>query len=51
MGGFREYASIGHMTTASWLRRYGVNVVHDWAIGVDRDAKTVSLAGGAHAAL
>ena len=24
----------------------GVNVVHDWAVGVDRDAKTVSLAGG-----
>ena len=25
---------------------HGVNVVHDWAVGVDRDAKTVALAGG-----
>jgi NADPH-dependent 2,4-dienoyl-CoA reductase/sulfur reductase-like enzyme len=24
----------------------GVNVVHDWATGIDRDAKTVTLAGG-----
>ena len=24
-----------------------MNVVHDWAVGVDLDAKTVSLAGGA----
>jgi len=24
----------------------GVNVVHDWAVGVDRDSKTVSLASG-----
>ena len=30
---------------ARWLPG-GVNVVHDWAIGVDRTAKTVTLAGG-----
>ena len=31
---------------ARWPAEYGINVVHDWATGVDRDAKTVSLAGG-----
>ena len=45
IGGFREIASIGHSYgTLAW--EYGINVVHDWAVGVDRDAKTVSLAGG-----
>jgi NADPH-dependent 2,4-dienoyl-CoA reductase/sulfur reductase-like enzyme len=29
------------------LAAAGVNVVHDWAIGVDRDSKQVTLAGGA----
>ncbi len=24
--------------------QFGVNVVHDWAVGVDRDARTVALA-------
>ena len=24
----------------------GINVVHDWAVGIDRDARTVTLAGG-----
>ncbi len=46
IGGFRDFASIGH-TYGKLASDYGVNVVHDWAIGVDRDAKTVSLAGGA----
>lgn len=45
IGGFRDIASIGH-TYGKLASEYGVNVVHDWAIGVDRDAKTVSLAGG-----
>lgn len=44
IGGFREMASIGH--TYGALAAGGVNVVHDWAVGVDRDAKTVALAGG-----
>ena len=45
LGGFRDFSSIGHAygTLAS---AYGINVVHDWAIGVDRDARTVSLASG-----
>lgn len=45
LGGFKEIGDIGH--TYGGLAAGGVNVVHDWAIGVDRDAKTVSLAGGA----
>ena len=45
LGGFKEVSDIGH--TYGAMAASGVNVVHDWAIGVDRDAKTVSLAGGA----
>ncbi len=44
LGGFRDMSSIGH--TYGAMASQGVNVVHDWAIGVDRDAKTVALAGG-----
>ena len=46
IGGFRDYASIGH-SYGKLASKYGINVVHDWAIGVDKEAKTVSLAGGA----
>lgn len=45
IGGFREFSSIGH-TYGKLAADFGINVVHDWAIGVDRDAKTVTLAGG-----
>ena len=45
LGGFKEIDDIGH--SYGNLAAIGVNVVHDWAVGVDRDAKTVSLAGGA----
>ena len=44
LGGFKEVSDIGH--TYGALAAGGVNVVHDWAVGVDRDAKTVALAGG-----
>ena len=44
IGGFKEIDDIGHSYGS--LAAGGVNVVHDWAIGVDRDAKTVTLAGG-----
>ncbi|WP_422039471.1 FCSD flavin-binding domain-containing protein [Roseibium sp.] len=44
LGGFKEIEDIGH--TYGGLAAGGVNVVHDWAIGVDRDARTVTLAGG-----
>jgi NADPH-dependent 2,4-dienoyl-CoA reductase/sulfur reductase-like enzyme len=45
IGGFRDLSSIAH-SYGTLAAEYGINVVHDWVIGVDRDAKTVSLAGG-----
>ena len=44
LGGFKEIDEIGH--SYGGLAANGVNVVHDWAVGVDRDTKTVALAGG-----
>ena len=46
IGGFRTLSSIAH-SYGGLAAVYGINVVHDWAVGIDRDAKTVSLAGGA----
>ncbi|OBY25532.1 NAD(P)/FAD-dependent oxidoreductase [Leisingera sp. JC1] len=45
LGGFQELSDIAH-SYGTLAANYGINVVHDWATGVDRDAKTVSLAGG-----
>jgi NADPH-dependent 2,4-dienoyl-CoA reductase/sulfur reductase-like enzyme len=45
LGGFKEMDELGHSYGA--MAAGGVNVVHDWATGVDREAKTVALAGGA----
>ncbi len=45
IGGFRDLNSIAH-SYGKLASEYGINVVHDWATGVDRDAKTVALAGG-----
>ena len=45
IGGFRDLASIGH-SYGNLASAYGINVVHDWATGIDRDARTVALAGG-----
>ena len=45
MGGFWNYDDLGH-GFGRMVAEDGVNVVHDWAIGVDRDAKSVALAGG-----
>jgi len=44
LGGFKQMEELGH--GYGGMASGGVNVVHDWAVGVDRDAKTVSLAGG-----
>jgi NADPH-dependent 2,4-dienoyl-CoA reductase/sulfur reductase-like enzyme len=44
IGGFRTLESIGH--SYGRLAETGVNVVHDWAIGVERAAKSVRLASG-----
>lgn len=46
LGGFKEMDDLGH-TYGNLASAYGINVVHDWAVDVDRDSKTVSLAGGA----
>ncbi len=46
VGGFRNIDSIRH-SYGKLAAQYGINVVHDWAVGVDRDVKTVTLAGGA----
>ncbi|MFN3207547.1 MAG: FCSD flavin-binding domain-containing protein [Roseovarius sp.] len=45
LGGFKQISDIGH--TYGTIAASGVNVIHDWAVDVDRDAKTVTLAGGA----
>ncbi|MGC1506468.1 MAG: NAD(P)/FAD-dependent oxidoreductase [Sulfitobacter sp.] len=44
LGGVKEFDDLGH--SYGGLAAGGVNVVHDWATGVDREAKTVALAGG-----
>ncbi|CUH45124.1 NAD(P)/FAD-dependent oxidoreductase [Ruegeria atlantica] len=48
LGGFQELSDIAH-SYGTLAANYGINVVHDWATGVDSDAKTVSLAGGGSA--
>ena len=45
IGGFRDFDSIGH-TYGKLANDYGINVVHDWAVDVDSNGKTVALAGG-----
>ncbi len=45
IGGFWEFEKTGH-SYAKLASENGVNVVHDMAMGVDRDAKTVAVAGG-----
>ena len=45
LGGFRDFESLGH-SYGALAAAYGINVVHDWAVSVDRDKKTVGLAGG-----
>ncbi|MHA6324955.1 FCSD flavin-binding domain-containing protein [Roseivivax sp. CAU 1753] len=45
IGGFRDMRTLAH-DYGRLASDYGINVVHDWATGVDRDAKTVALAGG-----
>ena len=45
LGGFKDFDSIGH-TYGKLANDYGINVVHDWAVDVDSNGKTVALAGG-----
>lgn len=46
IGGIKDIDDLGH-NYGTLAAKYGVNVVHDWAVDVDRDSKMVSLAGGA----
>ncbi len=46
LGGLKQMDDLGH-TYGALAANHGINVVHDWAIDVDRTAKTVRLAGGA----
>lgn len=45
IAGLTELDDISH-TYGTLAAKYGINVVHDWAVDVDRAARTVSLAGG-----
>ncbi|MEH6725272.1 MAG: NAD(P)/FAD-dependent oxidoreductase [Hyphomicrobiales bacterium] len=45
LGGFRDFASIGHGYDRL-ATEHGINVVHDWAVSVDGAAKTVALGSG-----
>ena len=45
IGGFQTYDSIGH-SYGKLASDYGVNVVHEWAVGVDRDATLEEEFGG-----
>ena len=45
LGDFRTMDSLG-FSYGKLASDYGINVIHDWATGVDRDAKTVSTANG-----
>ena len=45
LGGFRTMDSIG-FSYGKLASEYGINVVHDYANGIDRDAKTVSTLEG-----
>ena len=45
LGGMRTMESLAH-SYGTLAAEYGINVVHDWATGIDRDAKTVATAGG-----
>ena len=46
LGGFQKMDDLGH--SYGGLASGGVNVVHDWATGVDKGKKMVSTAGGAN---
>ncbi|MEX0317209.1 MAG: FCSD flavin-binding domain-containing protein [Ruegeria sp.] len=45
LGGFKTIDDIGH-TYGALAAAHGINVVHDWAVEVDRAGKIVTLAGG-----
>ena len=44
LGGVKSIDDLGH--SYGKIAAGGVNVVHDWAVGVDSETKTVTLASG-----
>lgn len=46
IGGFWDFDKTSH-SYARLASDYAINVVHDMAVGIDRDARTVTTAGGA----
>lgn len=46
IAGFRDLQSIGH-SYGALASDYGINVIHEFATGIDRDARMVTLSGGA----
>jgi len=49
LGGFWEFDALGH-GYGRMINEDAVNVIHDWAVAVDREARTVALASGASVA-
>ncbi|RBO51824.1 NAD(P)/FAD-dependent oxidoreductase [Rhodovulum sp. BSW8] len=45
LGGFRDLASIAH-DYGRLASQYGINVIHDLAVDIDREARSVALASG-----
>lgn len=45
IGGLKSIEDIGH-TYGALAAKYGINVIHDWAVAVDRGGKAATLAGG-----
>ncbi len=45
LGGFKQMSDLAH-SYGTLASDYGINVVHDMAVAVDRTARTVTLAGG-----
>ena len=45
IGGERTMQSLAH-TYGKLASTHGINVVHDWAVGIDRDTRTITLASG-----
>ncbi|BAQ69820.1 sulfur oxidation F protein [Rhodovulum sulfidophilum] len=45
LGGFRDFSSIAH-DYGTLASRYGINVIHDLAVDIDRAARSVTLASG-----
>lgn len=45
LGGLKQIGDIGH-TYGTLAAKHGINVVHDWAVDIDRTSRSVMLAGG-----